>query len=145
MKGTQVIDLLNAHADRIRAANERHRSEAERIRSKAANDISAELDKLRKALSAVLSAFDTARDAALTAMDAITTDAARDLENAFAEHCVAIGASESLLTNTMLERQHFFATGKLPEAPKMPNVADGPVIGDAANDQIPAEAERDAA
>jgi hypothetical protein len=138
-------DVLTAHSDRVRAASEKHIKEAEFIRKEAHEAIGNAVDKFSDKMAAIMRSLDEARQEFSARVSEIAATAADGLDRAFTDNCMAISASEALMNATIRDRQHFYVTGKLPEPPKMPNVADGPALGEAANDQAPSETERAAA
>ena len=128
-------DLITAHADRVRDANEKHRIAIEAIRANAADAINKEIDRFNAAMKEVARALSDARDSALIGLERIISSTAAEMDGAFTDNILEVSGSEAAMNIEIGARQHFFATGKLPEPPKIPDVASGPVVGEAANDQ----------
>ena len=134
-------DVLTAHADRVRDANERHAERAEQIRQEAAGSIHATIEKFSDAMVEVMRNLDAATKAAMAAISEIAARAERELADAFTTNIMTISASETAMRAAMDARQTFFATGKLPEPVALPSIADGPQLAAPVNDQADPEKE----
>ena len=127
-------DVLTAHADRVHAANELHAKKAAEIRSSTSGDLAAALADFQQAMVNAARAMSEAQTAVIARMESISNEAQAQLDQAFVDNVMSISASEAVMRSAMEARQAYFATGKLPEAPRLPNVSDAPAIAPSNDD-----------
>ena len=130
-------DVLTSHADRVRTANEKHVLRAEEAHKYATAALDAALGAFADAIVEAVRGLTEAEQSVMATMKKIAANAQADLEDAFTSNVMAISASETAMRAAMQARQTFFATGKLPELPTLPDIANGPSMAAPANDETP--------